>query len=283
LTLGIGYPTPLFAYNTGGSPPFIPSLSTPTDTNEPYLTFLNYVLAQDKLPYVFSSSYGDDEQTVPQSYAIRACAGFAQLGARGITYLVSSGDSGVGSDDTCFSNDGKNTSMFTPAFPTSCPWVTSVGATANFNPETAVTRFASGAGFSNYFTAPEYQQKTVNKYIASLNGLYDGLYNKTGRAYPDLAAQGNLDAIVWGGRTVRVGGTSASSPTVAAILALVNDALIAAGKPQLGFLNPFLYGSAYRTFTDVTIGSSFGCNTKGFPAQAGWDPVTGFGTPVSYT
>jgi len=267
------------AFSTGGSPPFKPSTSTPTDTNEPYLAFLTHVLAQDNLPHVFSSSYGDDEQSVPYSYAKRACAGFAQLGARGISYFVSSGDAGVGSNGTCYSNDGKNTYEFTPNFPTSCPWVTSVGGTANFNPETAVTRFASGGGFSNYFSAPSYQQSTVNAYIKSLNGEHDGLYNKSGRAYPDVAAQGNHDVIVWAGNIRTVGGTSASSPNFAAVIALVNDALLAAGKPTLGFLNPWLYSKAYKTFTDVTIGSSFGCNTTGFPAQAGWDAVTGFGTP----
>lgn len=64
-------------------------------------------------------------------------------------------------------------------------------------------------------------------------------------------------------------------------LRLVNDALLAAGKKPLGFLNPWLYSGAYKTFTDVTIGSSFGCNSSGFPATEGWDAVTGFGTPVS--
>jgi tripeptidyl-peptidase-1 len=281
LVLGVSYPTPMKAYNTGGMPPFKPSLSTPTDTNEPYLAFLNHVLAEDNLPFVISSSYGDDEQSVPYAYAKRACAAFAQLGARGITYLVSSGDAGVGKDGTCKTNDGLNHTQFTPDFPTSCPWVTSVGGTANFNPETAVSRFASGAGFSNYFPAPDYQTKTVNKYVKSLKGQFDGLYNKTGRAYPDVAAQGNHDIIVWAGKVQTVGGTSASSPTFAAVIALVNDALIAKGKKPLGFLNPWLYSKAYKTFTDVTIGSSFGCNTTGFPAQKGWDAVTGWGTPVS--
>lgn len=281
LVLGISYPTKMKAYNTGGMPPFKPSISTPTDSNEPYLAFLNHVLAQDDLPYVFSSSYGDDEQTVPYSYAKRVCAGFAQLGARGISYMVSSGDAGVGAAGTCVSNDGLNTTKFTPDFPTSCPWVTSVGGTANFNPEVAVERFASGAGFSNYFPAPDYQQKTVNKYVHSLNGQFDGLYNKTGRAYPDVAAQGNHDVIVWAGTVRTIGGTSASSPNFAAVIALVNDALLAKGKKPLGFLNPWLYSRASKTFTDVTIGSSFGCNTTGFPAQKGWDAVTGWGTPVS--
>jgi tripeptidyl-peptidase I len=76
-----------------------------------------------------------------------------------------------------------------------------------------------------------------------------------------------------------VGGTSASSPTFAAVIALVNDALIAAGKPPLGFLNPWLYSGGYKSLTDVTEGSAYGCGTHGFPAQEGWDAVTGFGTP----
>ncbi len=78
-----------------------------------------------------------------------------------------------------------------------------------------------------------------------------------------------------------VGGTSASSPTFAAVIALVNDALIARGRPALGFLNPWIYGGAYKALTDMTSGSSIGCNSSGFPAEVGWDAVTGYGTPVS--
>ncbi|KAF1991424.1 tripeptidyl-peptidase 1 precursor [Aulographum hederae CBS 113979] len=277
--LGMSWPTPMVSWVTGGSPPFNPDINTPTNTNEPYLVWLNYVLGQKKLPQVISTSYGDDEQTVPESYAKRVCAGFAQLGARGISVLFSSGDAGVGSDGTCFSNTDPTKAMFLPAFPAGCPWVTAVGGTEAFQPEVAVQRFASGAGFSNYFSAPAYQSKTVNAYIKSLNGLHDGLYNKSGRGYPDVAAQGNHDAIAWNGIIRTIGGTSASSPTFAAVIGLVNDALIAKGKPSLGFLNPWIYGGAYKTLTDVTSGSSYGCNTTGFPAQPGWDAVTGFGTP----
>lgn len=82
---------------------------------------------------------GDDEQDVPEAYAKRVCAGFAQLGARGISVLFSSGDHGVGVDGYCFSNaKGKtNQRVFLPVFPASCPWVTSVGATKGFSPEVA--------------------------------------------------------------------------------------------------------------------------------------------------
>jgi tripeptidyl-peptidase-1 len=98
----------------------VPDLLTPTDTNEPYLDWLNYVLALNSTPQVISTSYGDDEQTVPQSYATAVCNGFAQLGARGVTLLFSSGDNGVGPKADCFTNDGKNTSSFLPAFPAGC-------------------------------------------------------------------------------------------------------------------------------------------------------------------
>ncbi|EME85089.1 uncharacterized protein MYCFIDRAFT_60025 [Pseudocercospora fijiensis CIRAD86] len=277
--LTVAWPTPLIVFSTGGSPPFIPDIQTPTNTNEPYLVWLDYVLNQQDLPQVISTSYGDDEQTVPESYAKRVCAGMAQLGARGISILFSSGDAGVGADGTCYSNDGKNTSMFLPAFPAGCPWVTAVGGTENFAPEVAVNRFASGAGFSNYFPAPKYGQSTWNAYVKGLNGLHDGLYNKEGRAYPDVAAQGNHDAIAWNNTLRTVGGTSASSPTFAAVISLVNDALLAKGKAPLGFLNPWIYSGGYKALTDVTNGTSYGCNTTGFPAKAGWDAVTGFGTP----
>lgn len=67
---------------------------------------------------------------------------------------------------------------------------------------------------------------------------------------------------------------------MASIIALANDALISSGKPPLGFLNPWIYSKGYQAFTDITSGTQGGCNTTGFPVTNGWDPVTGFGTPV---
>lgn len=282
--IGIDYPTPLVAFTTGGSPPFDPDAATTTDTNEPYLTWLNYVLGQSSLPQTISTSYGDDEQTVPYAYATTVCNQFAQLGARGITLLFASGDNGVGPTGRCLSNDGKNATMFLPSFPASCPYITTVGATKNFTPEVvaydARNNFASGAGFSNYFPRPSYQDPAVPAYISSLGSLYAGLYNTSGRGYPDIAAQGYHFLTVWNGTIVPLDGTSASTPTAAAVISLVNDALLAAGKAPLGWLNPWLYGGGYRAFTDVTIGSAIGCGVAGFPASVGWDAATGWGTPV---
>ena len=239
----------------------------------------------NNLPQIISSSYGDDEQTVPENYAKKVCNQFMQLGAKGVSFLCASGDNGVGATGDCFTNDGRNAATFLPSFPDGCPFVTSVGGTKNFNPEVAAydprNGFASGGGFSNYFERPNYQNQgnVITKYINGLKGQYNGLYNPLGRAYPDIAAQSQSFITVWNGSIVLLDGTSASTPTAAAILTLVNDALVNAGKPVLGFLNPWLYRIGYQAFSDITGGSSIGCGGSGFPATTGWDAVTGFGTP----
>lgn len=127
----VAYNIPYTFYSNGGSPPYLPDEATPTNTNEPYSTEFTYLLAlpDNQLPDILSTSYGDDEQSVPASYRTRVCNEIATLGARGMTIFFSSGDNGVGSDGDCVSNDGKNTRMFLPAFPASCPYVTSVGPT----------------------------------------------------------------------------------------------------------------------------------------------------------
>ncbi|EKM48003.1 uncharacterized protein PHACADRAFT_51421, partial [Phanerochaete carnosa HHB-10118-sp] len=84
--------------------------------------------------------------------------------------------------------------------------------------------------------------------------------------------------IVVNGTIQTINGTSISTPVFAGAISLINDALIAANKSALGFLNPFLYATP-DAFNDITTGSNPGCNTNGFPALEGWDPVTGLGTP----
>ncbi|KAI9455155.1 subtilisin-like protein [Lactarius psammicola] len=281
--LGISFPTPGTFYSIGGRPPFNPDAKTPIDTNEPYLNWLDFILKQDKIPQVISTSYGDREQTVPVDFAHRVCGEFAQLGARGVSLLFSSGDGGVGDGDpdpatqTCFTNDGKNQTKFVPSFPASCPFVTAVGGTVHI-PEIAVD--FSGGGFSNYFPRPYWQKVAVRKFLASLpKGTYKGLFSPFGRAIPDVSAQANFFRIFFQGRAVHIGGTSASSPSFAAFVALLNDARLSANKPPLGFLNPLIYELKGKGFNDITAGSAPGCGTPGFNATVGWDPVTGFGTP----
>ncbi|KAF2149201.1 subtilisin-like protein [Myriangium duriaei CBS 260.36] len=287
--LGIDWPTPLIAYTTGGSPPFKADNNTPTDTNEPYLAWVEYVLhtSDENIAQTISTSYDDDEQSVPPSFAKRVCNEFAQLGARGVSLFFASGDDGVGSNGSCISNDGSNKPYFLPEFPSTCPYITSVGATKGFSPEVvafdARNGFASGGGFSDTFPRPKYQDKVVPAYVKSLNGEFSAYYNQEGRGYPDLAAQGVAFDVIYNGSLIHLDGTSAATPTAAAVFALVNDALIAAGRKPLGFLNPWLYNGGYKAFNDVTSGSAIGCaglgSGLGFPAKQGWDAVTGWGTP----
>jgi len=276
---GLTWPTPGTFWSTAGQPPFIPDAQTPNNTNEPYGEWLDFIIAQtDGIPRTISTSYGDFEQTVPEAYARRLCAGFAQLGARGISLLFASGDNGVGGNPTeCLTNDGRNTTAFLPAFPASCPFVTSVGATTHV-PEVAAS--FSGGGFSNYFRRPMYQDTVVNTYLENLpDGIYKGLYNQSGRAYPDVSALGTNYTVWVSGKRTLVDGTSASAPAFAAVIALLNDARLANNLPPLGFLNPLLYSKGISGLHDITTGKNPGCGTPGFNATVGWDPVTGLGTP----
>ncbi|KAL0950239.1 hypothetical protein HGRIS_010224 [Hohenbuehelia grisea] len=280
---GISFPTPGTFYSTAGRPPFIPDVGTPTDTNEPYTDWLDFVLSHPNPPQSISTSYGDDEQTVPRDFAVRACKGFAQLGLRGVSLMFSSGDGGVGDGDPdpatqqCFTNDGRNATRFIPGFPASCPFVTAVGGTTRI-PEFGIG--FSGGGFSDYFSRPSYQNKAVGKFLAGLpKGTYKGLFNPRGRAIPDVSAQSNRFRIFLSGRPVLIGGTSASSPAFAGFVALLNDVRLAKGKKPLGFLNPLLYSKAVSGFNDITTGNNPGCGTPGFNATKGWDAITGLGTP----
>ena len=148
--------------------------------------------------------------------------------------------------------------------------MTSVGATSGV-PETSAS-FSSG-GFSNIFAQPSYQSAAVSAYLAKLGNTNKGLFTPTGRAFPDIAAIGEDVEIIFQQQAGLVAGTSCSSPIFASIISLINDRLAAQGKGPLGFLNPFLYGAAADTFTDITTGNNPGCGTNGFPAEAGWDPV----------
>ncbi|MCO5596092.1 hypothetical protein L7F22_050151 [Adiantum nelumboides] len=229
-------------------------------------------------PGVYSVSYGADENSVTPQEAAALCKTAAQLSSLGTTILIASGDNGVGGTqgDTC--------PPFVPTYPSGCPYVLSVGALQGFTPEVAVDTtlagFYSGAGYSNLYSQPSYQSSAVAAYgnpaIAANN------YNKTGRAYPDVSAQGSKYVIQYMGLAATVGGTSASTPTWASVIALLNDLRRKAGKSNVGFVNAALY-KATKGLKDITSGSALGCQnapSSGFPAAKGWDPVTGLGSPL---
>ena len=130
--------------------------------------------------------------------------------------------------------------------------MTSVGATEGISPESAAD-YSSG-GFSNYFGVPSYQTSAVSGYLSALGSTYKGKYNASGRGFPDVSAQGTNFEVVVDGSAEGVEGTSCASPTFASVISLLNDERISAGKPPLGFLNPFLYANP-GAFNDITSGT----------------------------
>ncbi|KAJ7908382.1 family S53 protease-like protein [Mycena leptocephala] len=249
------------------------------DTVSGFLDQINALISDPSRPTVLTTSYGADEEDMTLPVAQGLCNAYAQLGALGTSILFASGDGGVaGNEFEC--------TTFVPTAPSTCPWVTSIGSSQTILENFTKNNFSeigapfSSGGFSNYFEAPAYQKGAVDAYISSLGDTYSGLFNTTGRGFPDVSAEGVNFVVVAGNRTGLVSGTSASSPVFASIIALLNDELIAAGKSPLGFLNPFLYSPAGRAaLNDVTVGKNPGCGTSGFNATVGWDPVTGLGSP----
>jgi subtilase family serine protease len=136
---------------------------------------------------------------------------------------------------------------------------------------------ASGGGFSQLFARPAYQ--------AGVPGI------GTGRGVPDVSADASdrtgVAVVFSNGHQDTVqshGGTSASAPIWAALIALADQY---AGR-HLGFVNPAIYQIArgphyHQAFHDITTGNNTvqfpHATVTGYQAAPGWDPVTGWGSP----
>ncbi|KAJ7809076.1 family S53 protease [Mycena olivaceomarginata] len=238
-----------------------------------FLDIVNFLAAEDNVPQVMTTSYGENEAGLDPALAVKLCKRVHGLGARGTSVLFASGDGGVegGHSQQC--------TTFQAAFPAVCPYLTAVGSVHGTSPEIA-SDFSSG-GFSNVFGVADYQADAVAGYLKALGSTNNGLFNASGRGYPDVSAPGMRGGenvqIVSGGKTSGVAGTSCSSPIFASVIGLINDELIAAGKSPSrccieGFLNPWLYSNA-AALTDVTVRFQ----PRLWTAKAGWDPVTGLG------
>jgi len=244
-------------------------------SNEPFLKWLAQLSSTPdaSVPKVFSSSYGEDEASWSRRAASRLNVEFMKAGSRGISLFYASGDEGA----NC--KHGR----FVPEGPGSSPYVTAVGGTtpdAGYpSPGGEAAVGLSSGGFSGYWPLQPWQEGAVKRYLAAAPRLPPASkgYNVSGRAYPDIAAQATNFCVEPFG--CGVSGTSCASPTAAGIFALLNDVRLSAGKGTLGFVNPLLYQNA-AALNDVTTGASRGCLFEsGWPAAAGWDAVTGLGTP----
>ena len=263
--MSLGAMVPTWFWSTGGR----------HESQEPFLEWLLDVSNRSDVPWVHSVSYSDNEDTLDVAYMNRINVEFQKAGVRGLTFLFASGDNGAGCKKK----------KFRPMYPSSSPYVTTVGGTAFNDPFTVSGEYGyeiSGGGFSNIFPRPSYQNDVVQKYLKSGPNIPPSSYfNSGGRGFPDISAVCNHFWIVNNMVPVPgVMGTSASTPTVAGIISLVNDARFHNKKSAMGFLNPFLYQNAAAMY-DVTSGHNEGCLTydTGFYATTGWDPVTGSGSP----
>ncbi|EKJ70784.1 hypothetical protein FPSE_09020 [Fusarium pseudograminearum CS3096] len=265
---------------------------------ETWLEFAEHILnlPTKKLPSVISISWGEYEQHLPKKYARQVCNKFGQIGTRGVSIIVPAGNQGVGV--ACQSNDGKKTKKFLPTWPSACPYVTTVGGTGGNNPEIALSDgegepFSTGGGFSDLFPRPEYQEKAMKEYLKKYGKKWQAYYNPKGRAYPDVAAIAAELPVMVRGEVRPATGTSAAAPTFGAIVALLSNERLRKGKPAMGFLNPWIYKKGYKGFTDIVHGRNYGCQGfslqdtpapkipgAGWEAVKGWDPVSGFGTPL---
>jgi len=204
-----------------------------------------------------------------------------------------------------FTTDDSNIGdTFMDEYPGSSPWVTSVGMTTilDVNQKEQVGSIlngglvTSGGGFSIHEAQGSYQADFVSKYFSALPANKkppSSMYNPTLRAYPDISLAGERYVILAAGRAGKIGqeivsGTSASSPTLAGLLTLVNEQIIQAGGRPLGFLNPLLYElarsdpSAYNLISvgDNRCTISYCCTFGWFALpNSQWNPATGLGTP----
>ena len=147
------------------------------EKQEPFLQWLIDLGNMDGAPLVNSASYSDKERTVDPDYMTRVNTEFMKAGVRGLTLVVyhylnsslnfsqlfASGDDGAG----CHNN-----THFEPQFPSSSPYITTIGGTAFIKPFGIGEEQGydiSGGGFSNFFEMPDYQKEAVDNYFSSMD------------------------------------------------------------------------------------------------------------------
>ncbi len=203
----------------------------------------------------------------------------------GITTCVSSGDDGSG--------DQVNDGHAHIDFPSSSPNALGVGGTMLTQSGSTINEVtwwqspgqrsggggATGGGVSTVFPRPAWQ----NVKVKSLNsGSMDG------RVAPDIAALSGPPYydLIFVGKDAPNGGTSASAPLWAALIARINAGLPAAKQQR--FLTPLLYQNGgngqpvgKNSTRDITVGNNASKPDpgKGYKAGPGFDAVTGWGVP----
>ena len=246
----------------------------PNDMQGKY-TALTTALVDESCPTVLSCSWGTHERSVSRNHAwlIDDVLEFAAL--RGITLCFSSGDDGDGSHPIVDTLPDKPISAH---FPATSPHVLACGGTmwpdsggtreVVWKETQGYARWASGGGVSETFASPWWQPADL---IKEKSG------GRVGRGVPDVAGKADMGSgyrVTVGGIDIPVGGTSSVAPLWAALIARLNQRL---GVP-IGFLTPLLYVNR-DGFGPATNSINEGDNGA-YRASEGWDPCTGWGTPI---
>ncbi|TMC95637.1 MAG: hypothetical protein E6J22_03215 [Chloroflexi bacterium] len=248
-----------------------------------FLKLEQYAVAHH-LGQIFSQSFVASEATLADSAGQKLVKSFSDFyrqitTQQGFTVVSGSGDNGA----TDWANIAATRLSPNPTvnFPADVPWVTAVGGTTLRNTPPGYNESAwsgSGGGMSKFFTEPDFQKSMPSTLQSQLAGQ---------RGLPDIAGDANpVTAMIHYifGHWNQIGGTSASTPFWAGIVAIANQM---AGHP-LGFINPGLYKlaasqNAQKDFRDITSGNNEvndgNIHVKGFQAVQGWDAVTGWGSP----
>ena len=229
---------------------------------------------------------------------------FAAAACVGVTLVFPSGDSGSNHPTASFMFDMPAVVIY----PGSSPWALSVGGTtveveagelvgervwnrldlhmhlqyrSAKPPAVPASLGASGGGVSRYFPRPSWQDRVeVPPYhvIDFTNWVFNNPQVFDGRGVPDVAACGDFLTgykVHLDGRWCHGGGTSASTPLWAAMIARINQAL---GRP-VGFLNPVLYELATRAGAELFNRPSGSNGAFHADPDKAWNPCTGLGTP----
>jgi subtilase family serine protease len=275
-----------------------------------------YVI-DNHLATVISQSFASAEDAFGSAQSLENLRGaFKSAAQHGVTVLGSSGDNGTANNTKApVSKGGSLIPYPSVEWPASDPLVTGVGGTyLCTDPNNTTSRVAdssippgkcvnnpgqaevgwtfSGGGFSHVFGKPDYQNTLPagSTQIGSMRGVPDvGLQASAGTGaliYISLPPDGQSGLICGSAPCSTgwydIGGTSLSCPQWAGLVAIADQM----NHGGLGLINPALYTiganpAHYASdFYDITVGNNTAdLSVPGYPATAGWDPITGLGTP----
>ena len=111
-SVALTFPTQIKYYTIGGSRQIAPS--GPAD-GDYYLEWLRYMFEERYVPLTISVPYSIRELELPAEYATTLCDWFRDLGVRGVSILVASGDEGIGA-----SSRNLRDFLISTTFPASC-------------------------------------------------------------------------------------------------------------------------------------------------------------------